>query len=139
MKSHGIPLKKEDAVKDFKERRSFFRVDTHLAVRLQLKGTTKYGYTSSRDISEGGMRLLSNEFLRPKTKVFLEMVVLGRFVDPLARVVWSQRIPHFDNYQIGVEFIEIDETEKEGIKEYIEYKRKRVSEEEWQKKREQKL
>jgi c-di-GMP-binding flagellar brake protein YcgR len=117
---HGIPLKKEDAVKEFEERRRYFRVNTHLPVRYQLKGhPTKFGHTLSRDISEGGIRLLLNEFLPPKTEVLLEMIVLGKIVDPLARVVWSQRIPHSDDYQIGLEFSEIDEIEREKLREYI--------------------
>ena len=111
-------------MKGFEERRRYPRFNTHLPVRFQLKeSASKFGHTLSRDISEGGIRLILNEFLRPKTEVFLETIVLGRVILPKAAVVWSHRIPHSDNYQIGLEFLEMDRIERQKLKEYIDYKR----------------
>lgn len=111
-------------MKKFEERRRYPRFNTHLPVRFQLKKqSSKFGYTSSKDISEGGIRLILNEFLRPKTEILLETIILGRVVDPEAVIVWSQRIPHSDDYQIGLEFSRVDTLERQKLKEYIDYKK----------------
>lgn len=111
-------------MKEFEEKRKYIRFDSHLPVRFQLKESpSKFGHTLSRDISEGGMRLILNEFLRPKTELLLEMIILGRIINPSARIVWSQRISHSDNYQMGLEFLEMERIEKEKLKKYIDYKR----------------
>ncbi len=111
-------------MKKIEERRRYPRFNTHLPVRFQLKNqSSKFGYTSSKDISEGGIRLILNEFLRPKTEILLETIILGRVVNPEAMVVWSQRIPYSDGYQIGLEFSRVDALEKQKLKEYIDYKK----------------
>lgn len=108
----------------FEEKRRYPRFNSHLPVRFQLKDSpSKFGHALSRDISEGGMRLILNEFFRPKTEVLLEMIVLGRIINPSAKVVWAQRISHSDNYQIGLEFLEMDRIEREKLKNYVDYKR----------------
>jgi len=111
-------------VKEFEERRKYVRVETHMPVRFQLKGfSSKFGHTLSKDISEGGMRLVLNEFLPPKTEVLIEAIVLGKIISTLAKVVWSQRISHSDSYQTGLKFLEMDRTAREKFREYINYKR----------------
>lgn len=112
-------------MKGFDEKRRYPRFNTHLPIRFQLKESpSKFGYTLSRDISEGGMRLILNEFIRPKTEVLLETILLGRIFNPITKVVWAQRISHSDNYQLGLEFLEMDGLERRKLKEYIEYKRR---------------
>lgn len=112
-------------MRGIEEKRKHTRFNTHLSVRFQLKNQpSKFGYTSSRDISEGGVRLILDEFLRPKTEVLLEMILLGRVINPEAVVVWSQRISHSDNYQTGLQFLKIERIENQRLKEYINHNRR---------------
>lgn len=112
-------------MREVEEKRKHIRFNTYLSVRFQLKNQpSKFGYTSSRDISEGGVRLILDDFLRPKTEVLLEMILLGRVINPEAVVVWSQRIPHSDNYQAGLQFSRMERTENQRLKEYIDYNRR---------------
>lgn len=57
------------------------------------------------DCSRGGLRFKSQDFIPLKTNLFFDMMSPTREVMQVAgKVVWVQRVPHGEMYQVGVEF-----------------------------------
>ena len=111
----------DNSIKVFKEQRQFTRVPLYSPLRFQIKSSHHFAATLSRDISMGGMRVLSDDFLPLGTSLVLE-VTMGdtpRIVNAVAEVVWAQRMPHAERYQLGLRFSELDESYHQEINEYV--------------------
>jgi c-di-GMP-binding flagellar brake protein YcgR len=103
------------------ERRRFPRVRAHIPVNYRLKMQNKIKATLSRDISEGGIRLWIEGYIPINANFLLEMNLpkIYKMIRLVARVAWVLRIPHSDRYQLGLEFIEINQAHKKDLTEYI--------------------
>jgi len=109
----------------FKEQRQSLRVSLYSPLRFQIKSSRKFGSTVSRDISLGGIRFLTDNFVPVGTSMILE-VNLGdtpNIVNAIADVVWTQKLPHTDRYQMGLRFSEIGEPYHQEISDYINSRR----------------
>lgn len=104
------------------EQRRFPRF--HYSIPIKYKQPDKPGptYTVTRDISVGGMRLLTNSFIPRHTKLGLEVEVPPKnVVNAEATVVWSNRINHSDQYLSGVKFSDLNENDKRNISDLVSY------------------
>ncbi len=98
--------------------RKFPRVAFRDPVTCRIPGAVPFGENVNRDIggcvcfdiSRGGMRLRTNDFIPLSTEVVFS-VPLGKedVAEVAGKVVWAQKYPHAEQYQIGVRFL--DETE----------------------------
>jgi len=98
-------------------KRKFQRVSFRDPVGCQIPGSIPFGETVSEDfggclcfdISKGGMRLRSNEFVPLSTEMVFR-VPLGPedVVEVAGEVVWTQKYPHAEQYQLGVRFLDED-------------------------------
>jgi len=103
------------------DKRTCERKRVYASVRYQLKSSQNFGSTLSCDISEGGLRLNFDKFVPNDTEFLLHMNLptMPKIVNALGRVVWSNRIPHSDRYQLGLKFVEIDDKQKEDVSGYL--------------------
>ncbi len=86
------------------ERRKFPRTAFREAVRYGFEGN-RFGGWLGCDLSEGGIRLHVNGFVPLKTEIKLTFSLGTRHVPDLrGRVVWVQKVPCSEGYQLGVEF-----------------------------------
>ena len=83
------------------EKRKFLRVFFKKAASYQLKNSQGFGGCLASDIGEGGIKIYFNDFVPLGTEKpsFPLMNLSGR-------VVWIARDPHFDLYQMGLEFVD---------------------------------
>ncbi len=89
------------------ERRNFNRIRLAQPVQCRLKDWEEQRGALSCDISEGGMRLNSTSFLPLHTEVLLKIQLSHeQVVECRSQVVWIQRIPFTERYQVGLEFIQ---------------------------------
>ena len=102
-----------------KENRCFPRIDFHSQMRYQLRGKPNFNNAISNDISCGGLKFTSNNFVPTLTPVMLEINILNRVLRPIGRVAWSRSLAHSDRNQMGVEFVEFNPVEKNYLKEFI--------------------
>lgn len=109
-------------VKIYQEERRFPRVALNSEVKFQIRQSKKFGLTHCRDISEGGVRIIAEEFIPLGTTMKLEIILKNalKCIDAVAEVVWLQRIPHSERYQLGLRFCEIADTYRNDIHEFIE-------------------
>ena len=91
------------------EKRKFVRVPYREPVHYTaMGGPDGFGGCVAYDISEGGLKLKLNDFIPLNAEIHLS-VTLGpttstRTFALNGRVVWVQRVPFSEWYQVGVEF-----------------------------------
>lgn len=106
-----------------KERRRHPRVNARLP--LQYKDIQRpieaYSGTLSRDVSEGGIRFLSNEFLSVFTRLLLEVSIpsLSRPIKAISKVAWIQKVPRSNQYNVGVRFMDMTEEDKKQLASFV--------------------
>ena len=103
------------------ERRKLGRAKVYASVNYRLKSQEKSRATLSRDISEEGISLLSEEFIARDTDFLLEINLpsISKTVSALGRVVWALRLPHSERYQLGLKFVEINDSHRKDILGYL--------------------
>ena len=77
----------------------------------------------SCDISAGGLKFYSNEFIPLKKEMRLRFFIgPERQIALNGKVVWIQQIPHSETYQVGLEFDDeaAQSLTKKELREYIE-------------------
>ena len=100
-------------------KRQFTRIPYKEAVQFRTQGQFEPEACTACDISEGGMRLNSFRFIPLKEKIALTLQFdVFNPIDIQGQVVWVQRVPHSEYYQIGLAF-EPQASLKE-LQEYIE-------------------
>ena len=101
------------------EKRRFPRITLRIPVSYRIRGRTQQLATLSRNIGVGGMGLFTDQFLAPDTLLNLEFSVLRKFFSVYARTRWIASIPSSDNYQFGLEFLEVQPKDSEYISDYV--------------------
>ena len=103
------------------ERRRWTRLQSHLPVRFQDLRTQRFAETLSKDISAGGVRCLSHEFLPASRELTVEISIYRASppVKARARVAWIQQVPHADQYCVGLEFLQIPKAFQDELQTYI--------------------
>ena len=102
-----------------RENRIFPRIGFHSKVHYQFRGKPIFDSGLTKDISCGGLRLISERFIPTSTPIMLEINVLKRVLRPVGRVVWSIPLPHSNRNQTGVEFVEFNLLEKNYLKDFV--------------------
>ena len=95
--------------KSQEDKRSFSRIKLSEPVRFEFKDPGHFGGCLSCDISEGGVRLRVNEFIALGTELSVNISLpSNRVVECVGKVVWVQKLPYVDQYQVGIEFENLD-------------------------------
>ncbi len=106
-------------------RRNFIRENIHTPIRYGMKSTNNFGATLTKDISEGGVRIILDNFLALNTEVKLNLSLpeITRSISALGKISWSQNLPCSERYQFGVEFTQINSEDKKHLLEFLREKR----------------
>ncbi|HQO57532.1 MAG TPA: PilZ domain-containing protein [Candidatus Omnitrophota bacterium] len=82
-------------------------VEFHVLPGTSAQGTPlpSFGGSLSWDLSEGGLRFRAYSFIPLNTDLSVEFSVEhDRTVKLVGRVVWIQKLPHSEQYNLGLEF-----------------------------------
>lgn len=108
---------------DFQEKRSFPRLNLRIPVQYKrIKGRTNIlRATVTKDIGAGGVKLLSNDYipLHTKLKVDIFLTPKSESVSAVSKIVWIQKHPRSDQYDLGLQFTDIPENNRTVISGYI--------------------
>ncbi len=76
----------------------------------------------ARDLSSGGIRLLVDEFLSVFTRLVVEISVPStkRPVRAVSKVAWIRKRPHGEQYEVGMQFVDVAEEDKTNIFDFVE-------------------
>jgi len=105
----------------YSERRKHKRLKARFPVHFRIKTTNKYGDTLSCDVSGGGIGMMLEHFVAPKTDFIIEFTIaeLFQIVSAVGQVVWTKKVPHADRYLLGLQFKEIPPNNRNSIDHFI--------------------
>ncbi len=101
------------------DKRRANRLRMHLPVTYKVMSNTSFGKTVTKDISKSGLRIVSDAFIPPLTELALQINLFSKILNPTAKVVWSQRLPYSDRYQVGIKFEQINSPESRYLEDYL--------------------
>ncbi len=106
-----------------KERRSTPRINARIPVQFKdiQRQIEPYSGSITKDISEGGLRFVSGEFLSIFTRLLLEVSVpsFSRPIKAISKVAWIQKVPRSSQYDIGLQFMDMTEEDKKHLSAFI--------------------
>lgn len=103
------------------DRRRFSRVDFREPISFQLPAHAQSGGCLGRDLSERGLRINFENFVKPQTTMAFELRLTPerRTTTLEGRVAWASQVPSSDRYQLGIEFTETNEDNQKDIRKYV--------------------
>ena len=111
------------SVNPMDERRRYPRAETNLPVNYKNLRSAGQAPASSttRDLSEGGARFKTSEFISLACRLVLEISIptSPKPIKAISKVAWIKKLPVGDNYEVGNHFLEITKEDKSRIMEYI--------------------
>jgi hypothetical protein len=75
----------------------------------------------AKDLSLGGLRFQSEDFLPLDSTLFLELRLQNsaRPIRSIARVAWARSLPSGYRYEVGSEFVDIVASERKALEDYL--------------------
>lgn len=97
------------------EKRKEPRREDELPVEIEIlsdedhPGPTSILYAQIKDISAGGIKILTTVYIPLSTPVKLKITLtkLGESIGPVGKIVWGNRIENSNMYEMGIEFAHI--------------------------------
>lgn len=101
------------------EKRKFPRVNVSFPIECKTLPSGNYFYTVSKDLSAGGTRILSNDFIPKHNELKLNINLIDRVLNIRARVSWCAKENTTQRYTTGLEFLELGEPDKKALAKFI--------------------
>ena len=104
------------------ERRRFQRIDSNLPMRYKnIKTATVPMGSLTKDISEGGIRFKTNEFISLACRLVVEITLptVQRPIKAISKVAWIRKLSSGDQYELGNQFLEISKEDKGLVTDYV--------------------
>jgi len=87
------------------ERRKFIRIPKSAEVSYEIASNPKPMAFITRNVSEGGIRFLSSEFIPTGTLLKIKVSLTEFSYDGFAKVVWITEDTRNERYEIGAAFM----------------------------------
>ena len=104
------------------ERRRFQRAESNLPVKYRnLKMASASVGSLTKDISEGGIRFNTGEFISLACRLVVEITIptVQRPIKAISKVAWIKKHPTNDKYELGNQFLEISKEDRAAITDYV--------------------
>lgn len=102
------------------EKRRVNRIKSSLELYYELRPEGRYGNCLTYEISEGGLRMVTDSFMPRLSRVMLRLSLdPHKVIDVVGKVAWAQRVPNSYRYQVGLEFVEVSPQNRREISGYI--------------------
>ena len=105
------------------ERRRHVRLDSHIPMRYRKIETKPQELKGSlmKNLSIGGVRMTIYEFLPLNSKLAMEIPLMfgGKPVQGACRVAWVKKIAFGEQYDVGVEFVNLNQGDQTQIAKFI--------------------
>jgi len=102
------------------DKRKFPRVELVTKVRYSVMGENIKIDTKSKDISLGGICILSDKPAEKNIVVDIKFILPNKMIiEAIGRVAWCKQIYYSGEFEIGIEFMKIFGNHLEKLKKYI--------------------
>ncbi|MFA4992940.1 MAG: PilZ domain-containing protein [Candidatus Omnitrophota bacterium] len=92
------------------ERRRYTRVPESLQIAYEIIPAEAIKEYLTKDISQGGIRFLTHEFIpkdsRLRIRIIFPKTLLFSF-EALVKCMWIREVPYSEEFEVGVEFIDL--------------------------------
>jgi c-di-GMP-binding flagellar brake protein YcgR len=95
------------------------RLGVSLPVRCKILPKEDYFYTVSRDLSNHGAKIISDNFLSNNDMVKMSLNLINKRVDLKASVRWCNKQPVAQRYNAGLHFIEMGTKEEQDLANFL--------------------
>lgn len=91
---------------EISEKRVAKRVSFKEPVGFQFKDPSRFGGCLGCDLSETGVRINFSDFVPLGTELLIQLQLAEKkVVERIGKVVWVQKFPFMDRYQVGLQFL----------------------------------
>jgi len=75
----------------------------------------------TKDVSEGGIRFIGNEFITLSNRLVLTIVLPApyRSIKAISKVAWIRKVPMGEQYEIANQFLNLSEEDKKLLRNCI--------------------
>ncbi len=112
------------------ERRKYARHGIRIPVQYKNIKTLAEPFIGAltRDMGEGGIRFIGNEFLSLANRLVLtiSLPAPAHPVKIITKVAWIKKVPMSDQYEIGNQFLSMSEGDKQELVEFLEKSQEKV-------------
>jgi len=103
------------------ERRKSSRVHISFPIECRvLPERKKIFYTVTKNLSIGGVKILSEEFFPKEKTLKININLINEIIEVKAKVVWCNKEPYSERYQMGLCFLEMNKKNKDQLKAFLE-------------------
>jgi len=78
-----------------------------------------YFYTVCKDLSNGGIRLITNSFIPRGHLLKINLNLIDKVIDLKAKVMWCNKQRYADRYYTGLKFTDINNINKTYLKGFL--------------------
>jgi len=78
-----------------------------------------YFYTVCKDLSNGGIKLITNNFIPRGNLLKINLNLIDKVIDLKAKVMWCNKQRYADRYYTGLEFTDINETNRTYLRGFL--------------------
>lgn len=115
-------VKKNSDIRHF-QRRDFYRLNILLNIDIHVIENGEYIKTIpsiSKDVSGGGIRIITKEKLEKHTTVKCSMILDAELIEPIGEIIRCNPVPEsILKYDIGISFTAIDESTRSKIISFV--------------------
>jgi len=86
------------------EKRQFPRIRLEKSINYKPLDSNRMGNCITKDISAGGLQLLSFELVAKDKRVLIELQLEDEVLRTTGIVVWVKKFPYSGRYKIGIQF-----------------------------------
>ena len=101
------------------EKRRQERIRISFPVRCEGLKSRKTFYTVFKDISTGGLKVISEEFLAVNKSIKFEINLIDTLIRGKGKIVWCNPQTFADRYWAGIQFTEIGQGAKKVLSEFL--------------------
>jgi len=103
------------------ERRKSVRVGISFPIECRvLPERKKIFYTVTKNLSMGGIKILTEEFFPKEKTLKININLINEIIEAKAKVVWCNKEPYSERYQMGLCFLEMNKKNKDQLKAFLE-------------------
>jgi c-di-GMP-binding flagellar brake protein YcgR len=95
------------------------RIKISFPVECNVPAGKSYFYTVCKDLSQGGLKILSNNFIAKGNILKLNINLIDNVVNLKAKVAWCSKERASERYVTGLQFVEINKESQGALSRFL--------------------
>jgi c-di-GMP-binding flagellar brake protein YcgR len=100
-------------------KRKHERVRISFPVRCEKITSKDYFYTVFKDISQGGIKVISDEFIKTDKPIRFEINFVNQLIKGKGRIAWCTPETYSERYLAGIEFTEVNKKDHQTLSNFL--------------------